>query len=131
MTRTDIYNMEIALYGAEFPRPAYNLQVRGYSLVDEEYNYVKKNADMFQYLNAQDVIREVATGDINGSNRVFTTTERFIPGSLQIIFNGQFLKADQFTEDATTYKGATLEFAPEGGDVPDWILFIYTKQKQV
>jgi hypothetical protein len=63
-------------------------------------------------------IIEVAMGPIDGSNKSFTVSAMYVPGSLQIWLNGQ-LKRKDFT-DGWTEQGSNkfkMKEAPEAGDV--------------
>lgn len=134
LTRTEVINMEAALNdGAAFPRPDYNLQVREFILTDGVNMFDAYKGQLTEYLNGDDVKTAVVpTGDINGSNRVFTVPDYYIPGSLMVILNGlQMQPVSGFTEDAPYNQFTFVSVAPEPGDVPDWILAIYVKQKSI
>lgn len=68
--------------------------------------------------------KELATGAINGTNKVFTTSQPYVSGKITVLLNG--LKEYDFTEiDDTTIE---LTTAPKNAGFTDKIELIYTKK---
>jgi hypothetical protein len=74
------------------------------------------------------VRREQATGAINNSNTVFTTSRRYISGTLRVELNGQSLiKDNDYTE--TTHQSFTMFNAPlRDSNYSDTIVVEYQQQ---
>lgn len=70
--------------------------------------------------------KEPAIGPINGFNVTFTTSFRFIPGTIRVYLNGlEQMSPDDYTE----IDNHTIQFAnpPLGGTDSDIVLTIYQK----
>ncbi len=69
---------------------------------------------------------ETATGTIDGLNKVFTTTDDYVSGSLTVFLNGlQQSKPGDYSE--TTSDSFTFVNAPIGGVGPDVVTVRYVK----
>lgn len=72
------------------------------------------------------VIREVPTGVIDGSNTIFTSSQDYMPGTLQVFLNGLFqAEGGDFTE--TDPASGTFTFV-EPPWVGDSIQIVYGKE---
>ena len=72
------------------------------------------------------VKKEVPTGLINGTNKVYTTEFTFIPGTLQVFLNG--LEQND-PNDFTETSASSFEFVnpPTGGLSPDIVEVVYQR----
>ena len=70
--------------------------------------------------------KETATGFINNINTIFTSTYRFIPGTIIVYLNGL---EQTLSEDYVELSTNTIQFLnpPSGGIDPDIVLFQYQK----
>ena len=72
------------------------------------------------------IVDETATGTINGLNKIFTTTNDYISGSLSVFLNGlQQSKPGDYTE--TTANSFTFLNSPTSGANPDIVTVRYTR----
>ena len=71
-------------------------------------------------------VKEPAAGDVDGTNKTFTTTYDFIPDTLIVYLNGvQQASPDDYVE-LTTQSFQFIE-APLGGADPDRVRVVYQR----
>jgi hypothetical protein len=72
------------------------------------------------------VVKEPATGPIDGTNRTFTTTYDFIPDTLIVYLNGMEQASPGDYVELTTQSFQFTE-APIGGADPDRVAVVYPR----
>ena len=81
-------------------------------------------AVLLQRIKQQEIVGDIPSGPIDGSNISFMASNHFLPDTLKVFYNGQRLTSGPSNDYVATSPLVNLSFSPVPGDV---ILFDYLK----